>query len=386
MSEEQPPIEQPIEAAPVETYADTPVNDAAPPAEPEAAPVAEEQQPDVSVSDEQALPDARPDPQPYYNQLPPGSVMPQGHMQQSNYHPNYSGLSEEKSTTRLFVRPFPFDVQESELNEIFAPFGPMKEVKILNGFVFVEFEEADSAARAIEEVNGKTFADQPLEVVYSKLPQKRYRVTLRNLPEGSSWQDLKDLARENNLETTFSSVNTRDFDGTGALEFASEEILNEALEKLSNVEFRGSTITVERDDNPPPIRKSRGPHRGRGGYGRGNFRGRGGYGRGGYSRGGFGGNNFRGNYRGGYNSSRGSFGRGGYNSRGGYGRGGYQPRGGYGHRGDYNNGPRNDYGPPRNDYGPPRNDYGQQRNDYGPPRGGEYRMRDGPRERSPTRQ
>ncbi|CEP60813.1 mRNA-binding protein NPL3 LALA0_S02e00210g [Lachancea lanzarotensis] len=294
-------------------------------------------------------------------------------------HRGGGGFDGELSTTRLFVRPFPFDVQDSELNEIFAPFGPMKEVKILNGFAFVEFEEADSASRAIEEVNGKTFANQPLEVVFSKIQPPRFRMVLRNLPEGVAWQELKDLARENGLETTFSSVNTREFDGTGALEFPSEEILADALEKLNNIEFRGSVISAEKDDNPPPIRRFRGGDRGGfgGRGGRGGFGGRGGRGgfgdRGGF-RGGRGGFGDRGGFRGG----RGGFGgrgRGGYGDRGGF-RGG---RGGFGDRGGFRGGRgRGDsYGSSRGSYGAPRDEY-RGRDD-----GGFYGSA---RERSPTRQ
>ncbi|SCU91942.1 LAFA_0F06854g1_1 [Lachancea sp. 'fantastica'] len=290
-------------------------------------------------------------------------------------HRGGGGMDGELSTTRLFVRPFPFDVQDSELNEIFAPFGPMKEVKILNGFAFVEFEEADSASRAIEEVNGKTFANQPLEVVFSKIQPPRYRMVLRNLPEGVAWQELKDLARENGLETTFSSVNTREFDGTGALEFPSEEILADALEKLNNIEFRGSVISAEKDDNPPPIRRFRGGDRGGFRGGRGGFGGRGGRGgfgdRGGF-RGGRGGFGDRGGFRGG----RGGFGgrgRGGYGDRGGFrgGRGGFGDRGGFrGGRGGFSDRGRGSYGAPRDEY--------RGRDD-----GGFYGSA---RERSPTRQ
>lgn len=337
---EQPPIEQPAATepapevpAPVEAEAapaapaapEEPVAAPAAPEEPAAEPAAPAapQEPEAMETDnvEDANIPSRPEPQPYY---PP-------HETQHRPRRHHDDDEGELSTTRLFVRPFPFDVQESELNEIFSPFGPMKEVKILNGFAFVEFEEADAASKAVAEVNGKTFANQPLEVVFSKLPAKRYRLTINNLPEGCSWQDLKDLAREQNLETSFSSVNTRDFDGTGALEFPSEEVLADALEKLNNFEYRGSVITVQRDDNPPPIRRGRGGFRG----GRGGF-------------------------------------RGGYGGRGGYGRGGY-------------GGPRDSYGPPRGDYGAPRGDYGAPRGDYGAPRG-DYGSRDNaPRERSPTR-
>lgn len=340
-----------------------------------------EQQQDAPISQEQQQ--DIPPPQPYYQ--PGEQHVPHSYDVPPAHHHN---LEEgELSNTRLFVRPFPFDVQESELNEIFTPFGTMKEVKILNGFAFVEFDEPESAARAIEEVNGKSFADKPLEVVFSRLPMKRYRLTIRNLPEGSSWQELKDIARENELETTFSSVNTREFDGTGALEFPNEDILQDALTKLNNYEFRGNIITVERDDNPPPIRKSyRGGFRGgfRGGY-RGGPRGgfRGGYGgpRGGF-RGGY--NGPRGGFRGGYRGGpRGGF-RGGYDgSRGGF-RGGYGgPRGGF--RGGYgaprDGGYRGGYGGPRDGgYNGPRDDYSRDSRDS-------YRSRDNgaPRDHSPTR-
>lgn len=184
----------PQESAPQEPPAPQEQNDVPPPSN---APIYEGEE-SHSVQDYQEAHQHHqpPEPQPYYPPPPPGEHMhgrpPMHHRQEG-----------ELSNTRLFVRPFPLDVQESELNEIFGPFGPMKEVKILNGFAFVEFEEAESAAKAIEEVHGKSFANQPLEVVYSKLPAKRYRITMKNLPEGCSWQDLKDLARENSLETTF---------------------------------------------------------------------------------------------------------------------------------------------------------------------------------------
>ena len=388
-AQQEPQVEQVVESMETDEQQ-------VPPPPQEEQPQELEQPAEESMEDVQPIveePERRsyPEPQglePYYTAPPLGQH-------------NYGQEEGELSTTRLFVRPFPLDVQESELNEIFTPFGPMKEVKILNGFAFVEFEEADAASKAIEEVNGKTFADQPLEVVFSRLTPKRYRMTLRNLPDGCSWQELKDLARENNLETTFSSVNTRDFDGTGALEFPTEEVLVEALEKLNNIEFRGAVVTVERDDNPPPIRRSnRGGFRGgRGGFGgpRGGFRGgfRGGRGGFGGSRGGF-----RGGYRGDFGGSRGGFrgdfggSRGGYRgdfggSRGGYrgdfggSRGGF--RGDFGGRGNFRGSPRGDFGG-RGGYRGDRGDFGGSRGGYGAPRDS-YRARDAPpRERSPTRQ
>lgn len=114
--------------------------------------------------------------EPTYEAAPP----PQSY---ENFNNNVDG-DEELSDTRLFVKPFPPDVTEAEMREIFEPFGALKEIKILNGFAFVEFEEADSASQAVQNVAGKMFADYPLEVVFSKKLKPRYRVIIRNLPEG----------------------------------------------------------------------------------------------------------------------------------------------------------------------------------------------------------
>ena len=277
----------------------------------------------------------------------PVSAPVSGYIPPSAYHQAEERISE----TRLFVRPFPEDVQEAELVDIFQTFGAIKEIKILRGFAFVEFENKDDASRAMTETHGKLFADQPLDITYAKLQPIRYRITLKNLPESCNWQDLKDLARENGLESTFSSVNQRDFQGEGNLEFPTEEVLAEALTKLNNIEFKGNVITVERDDNPPPIRRSRGGFRGgsrggfrggsrggfRGGFRDGGFRGgRGGFREGGFrgGRGGFRDGGFRGGSRGGFREGGFRGGRGGFRE-GGFrgGRGGYQREGGF--RGGY---------------------------------------------------
>jgi len=170
-------------------------------------------------------------------------------------------------------------------------------------------------------LNNKQFIDAPLEIQFSRARRERYRVIVSNLPEGSAWQDLKDFVVDQGFEVTFANVHTRENDGTGALEFPTEEQCNDAIAKLNGADFRGSAIGLERDLNPPPIRSSRG---------RGGFGGRGGF------RGGFGDRGgFRG--RGGF-GDRGGF-RGGFRGRGGFGdRGGFRGRGGFGDRGGFRGG------------------------------------------------
>lgn len=110
---------------------------------------------------------------------------------------------EEKiSETRLYVKPFPDDVQEHEIIDIFSPFGNIKEIKIVKNFVFIEFDNAESAKKAMVEIQGKKFADRPLEIVFAKLPMVRHRMLIKGLSESTSWQDLKDFGNSKGYQVT----------------------------------------------------------------------------------------------------------------------------------------------------------------------------------------
>nr|POE84820.1 serine/arginine-rich splicing factor 6 [Quercus suber] len=190
-----------------------------------------------------------------------------------------------------------------------------------------------------------------------------HRMTITGLPFETSWQDLKDFARQSGLDVVYSEVN-RDRDpqsggkGSSYVEYETAADLAAAVEKLDNADFKGSTVRCVADvsftwhplddlstniwepqSEVPRPREPRFQNRSRSpGY-----RGRGGYGPPGgdeyYDR--------RGPPRG-YSPRRDD-----------YRRRSPPPRGGY-----YDD-PRDDrYGPPRR--GPPPVD------DYPPPRGGRY--------------
>ncbi|KXT18604.1 hypothetical protein AC579_9836 [Pseudocercospora musae] len=104
-----------------------------------------------------------------------------------------------------------------------------------------------------------------------------HRMTITGLPFETSWQDLKDFARQSGLDVVYSEVNReRDPSGTGKgfVEYETAADLASAVEKLDNSEFKGSTVRCISDpqtDIPRPRERfrSRSPgfRGGRGGYG-----------------------------------------------------------------------------------------------------------------------
>ncbi|KAG0679400.1 hypothetical protein C6P40_005351 [Pichia californica] len=338
-------------------------------------------------------------------------------------------MESEFSEVQLFVRPINAQAKHEEVQEFFSESGPLRELRLMPGYAFVEYESPEIAEKAFKELADKTFQGEPLQVEFAKhkpdyAKKGENRVKVSSLPMHTSWQDFKDFLREEiHVQPTFVRIPIEE-PTVCHLEFATREEMETAISSINETKFKDTSIIAEEDTSPYIASASRQIiRRGRGGFHRGGpSRGfyRGGFHRGGF-RGGYNGgpNGFRGppmgydsygppngyrDYppRGGYMGGRGGYiprgGRGGFipRGRGGYvPRGSYAPRGGYAPRGDY--GPRGDFGgapAPRGDYGgmppsqgefrdgppPPRNDY-RSRED-----GGDYPVdRDFNRDRSPGR-
>lgn len=73
---------------------------------------------------------------------------------------------------KLFVKNIHPDVNELELEGVFAVYGEIASTKIIydradwssKGFGFIEFEKKEDALKAIEVMNGKELRGKPLEV------------------------------------------------------------------------------------------------------------------------------------------------------------------------------------------------------------------------------
>lgn len=206
--------------------------------------------------------------------------------------------------TRLYVGRLAPSVTRDDLADLFKNVGVciylyvsdfvqrLVDVRVLNGFGFVEFDDprdADYAVRVrtlylCQDFDGSMFMGDRILVQPAKQPPRRdrdrefgrddygrgprgrdpyggrdrprgprrgqYRLIVFNLPEGTSWQDLKDVGREYG-HVTFSDINPARPD-EGALEFEHRDDYERALARIEGTELRGMRLRVEPDGELPP--------------------------------------------------------------------------------------------------------------------------------------
>jgi len=82
---------------------------------------------------------------------------------------------------KLYAGGLPFNMTESDLNELFAPFGTVVSANIVTdrysgqskGFAFVEMSSRSEGHKAMEGMNGKSVNHRTLVVNEAKPPKKK---------------------------------------------------------------------------------------------------------------------------------------------------------------------------------------------------------------------
>merc|ERR1719399_2401324 len=225
-------------------------------------------------------------------------------------------------SSRLFVGGLPPDTHVRELEDVFGPFGRIRDIHLPHvrpnargAFAFVEYDHAGDAEEACRQRDGYRFGRDYLRVEVAKgRPSTRgdwpgapgapprggrgeggqragpkrseHKVLVEGLPDGASWQDLKDFVRDGVRD-----IDPRDFFNVvrapdsgaplGVVEFAHREAMLDAIRSLDGAEFRDrrnrENVSIVRfiEDGPrggadaaPPARgrsrsRSRSPRRGR---------------------------------------------------------------------------------------------------------------------------
>ncbi|KAI6352195.1 hypothetical protein MCOR25_009497 [Pyricularia grisea] len=288
----------------------------------------------------------------------------------------------EVSSTRLYLGNLPRSATKEDVSTHFSSHGTGKitEIKLMNGFGFIEYDDPLDARDVVPAFHGSTFMGERLTVQFARGTRNReggsgsggggggggggyggersgprprrtaFRMQISGLPVDTSWQDLKDFARQSQLDVVYSETG-RNNNGEGFVEFETAADLASAVEALDGKEFKDKIVRCVANTQPdPPPRDGRGRSRsppGRRPYGPPGDE---------YDR--------RGPPRG-YSPPR----------RDGY-RDGYRDRSPprreyYDDRARYRSPPRHGRGPPMDDYPPPpprgRYDHDPYRRDYPPP-------------------
>ncbi|KAI9698615.1 MAG: hypothetical protein M1820_007414 [Bogoriella megaspora] len=198
------------------------------------------------------------------------------------------------SSTRLYLGNLPRNATKSDVENHFNSHGTgeITEIKLMNGFGFIEYKDAMDARDVVPD--GSDFMGERLVVQFARgsrrpdgyhdapraAPRPRrtqFRMTITGLPVETSWQDLKDFARQSGLDVVYSEVG-RERDGAGAgkgfVEYETADDLRSAVEKLDGTDFKGAAVRCIPDTQaevprPPPRDRYRsrspGPRRGFGG-------------------------------------------------------------------------------------------------------------------------
>jgi len=198
--------------------------------------------------------------------------------------------------TRLYVGNINSRTDERDLKDLFKEFGRIEQVLIKEGFGFVEFEDLRDAQRAKREIDGEEINGSRVVVEFSRRPgskfrnshsrgrsprggyspkrkrsfsrdrsygrdrdrgrfggrrdtpgilKRHYKLEVRNISEYTSWQDLKDFARQagSSVEYTKVFVGARG-ERVGLIEYTDERDYEEALKKLDGKELDGCKVKL----------------------------------------------------------------------------------------------------------------------------------------------
>ncbi|KAF4433218.1 Pre-mRNA-splicing factor srp2 [Colletotrichum fructicola] len=182
----------------------------------------------------------------------------------------------EVSSTRLYLGNLPRTATKADVEAHFATHGTgeITEIKLMNGFGFIEYKDAMDARDVVPAFHGSDFMGERLTVQFARGTRHReggngggfnnerapprprrtpHRMQITGLPTDTSWQDLKDFARQSSLDVVYSETG-RDGNGRGFVEFETAADLRTAVEKLDGREFKGNRVTCVADTQPdmPP--------------------------------------------------------------------------------------------------------------------------------------
>lgn len=107
-------------------------------------------------------------------------------------------------SNRVFLGDLPESFREADIKDIFCHFdGHISKILLKSSYGFVYFNNPDAASNAVKELENYEWEGKKIRIEMADFPDlqggnvSRYdlRVKASNVPPGSSWQDIKDWAR-----------------------------------------------------------------------------------------------------------------------------------------------------------------------------------------------
>ncbi|KAH0556951.1 hypothetical protein GP486_005257 [Trichoglossum hirsutum] len=189
-------------------------------------------------------------------------------------------MASDVSSTRLYLGNLPRSVTKKDVEDHFKKHGAgeITEVKLMSGFGFIEYKDAMDAMDVVPvfvpdvRTDGTDFMGERLTVQFARGPRHRdaftnsdrsiprprrtpHRMLITGLQPDTSWQDLKDFARQSGLDVVYSEVGREHNgkEGKGFVEFETAADLRAAVEKLDRMEFKGSNVSCVADSVPVSV-------------------------------------------------------------------------------------------------------------------------------------
>lgn len=181
---------------------------------------------------------------------------------------------EEEERFTVYVMNLPYELEDKELEEMFAECGTVKalsvprrrDTKEAKGFAFVDMNSKEEMEKAIEELNGRELGGRMITAKLSlpkdKIPKKTKRepparglnenkMYVGNLPYGVPDDDVKNLFSEfGTVSDVFLARDSNGQDrGFGFVTLSSEEEVTASINSLNGSFFQGRRLTV-RPPNP----------------------------------------------------------------------------------------------------------------------------------------
>ena len=161
---------------------------------------------------------------------------------------------------RVYIGNLSSSCIKQDLEQFFKGYGHLTEIFIKQGYGFVEFENYRDADDAVYDLDGRNLMEKKVRVEHVRQPRRgrpryhsrygppirtNYRVIVKNLSSGFSWQDLKDLLRKAG-DVTYADVH-KDRRNEGVVEFASRRDMERAIYMFNDYNLNGRRIWISED-------------------------------------------------------------------------------------------------------------------------------------------